>query len=203
MKKPTKNTIAIIGGGGHALVVFEAAGAAGLKIAGCFDDDPNCSLKEYCGFLGDLESAGKRGEMAAIIAVGKVSTRKKLISALDGVFAGVVHPTSWTSPTCAVGEGTLIGANVVVQGRTNIGAHGIINTGAIIEHDVLIGSNTHVGPGAAIGGGVRIGANCLIGIGARVLPGVKIGAGATVGGGAVVVEDVPPHTTVMGVPARG
>ena len=98
MKKPTKNAICIIGGGGHALVVFEAAIAAGLKVAGFFDDNPTCPLKEHAAFLGDIEAAEKRGEMPAIIAVGDLGTRKKLISAMDGAFAGLRHPGAWGQP---------------------------------------------------------------------------------------------------------
>jgi len=41
-----------------------------------------------------------------------------------------------------------------------------------------------------------------IGTGAILLPGVTIGEGAIVGAGAVVNRDVPPHTVVVGVPAK-
>jgi acetyltransferase-like isoleucine patch superfamily enzyme len=43
---------------------------------------------------------------------------------------------------------------------------------------------------------------CRIGGGAVLLPGVEVGADAFVAAGAVVVEDVPPGSLVVGVPAR-
>jgi len=42
----------------------------------------------------------------------------------------------------------------------------------------------------------------LIAAGAKILGNVEIGEGSKVGGGAVVLEDVAPHTTVVGVPAK-
>jgi serine O-acetyltransferase len=47
-----------------------------------------------------------------------------------------------------------------------------------------------------------IGDNVAIGAHAVVLGPVRIGDGATVGAGAIVTRDVPPGTTVVGVPAR-
>jgi acetyltransferase-like isoleucine patch superfamily enzyme len=49
---------------------------------------------------------------------------------------------------------------------------------------------------------VRIGRNVWIGFDACVLPGVTIGEGSVVGARSVVVGDVPPHTVVVGNPAR-
>jgi acetyltransferase-like isoleucine patch superfamily enzyme len=51
-------------------------------------------------------------------------------------------------------------------------------------------------------GEVIVGARAMVGAGAVVLPGVRIGAGARVAANSLVSEDVPPGTTVAGVPAR-
>jgi serine O-acetyltransferase len=47
-----------------------------------------------------------------------------------------------------------------------------------------------------------IGGHVDIAAGAKVLGGVTIGEHARVGANAVVVSDVPPGTTVVGIPAR-
>ena len=47
-----------------------------------------------------------------------------------------------------------------------------------------------------------IGDNVFIGAGARILGNVTVGDGAKIGANAVVIKDVPPGTTVVGVPAR-
>ena len=51
-------------------------------------------------------------------------------------------------------------------------------------------------------GTVRVGERAMIGAGAVVLPGVEVGAGARVAANSLVSEDVPPGTTVAGVPAE-
>ena len=50
-------------------------------------------------------------------------------------------------------------------------------------------------------GPVIIGERAMIGAGAIILPGVTIGDGAQVAANSLVTEDVPPETTVAGVPA--
>jgi len=51
-------------------------------------------------------------------------------------------------------------------------------------------------------GEVVVGERAMIGAGAIVLPGVEIGAEAQVAANSLVTEDVPPGTTVAGVPAE-
>ena len=51
-------------------------------------------------------------------------------------------------------------------------------------------------------GEVVVGERAMIGAGAVVLPGVEIGAGAQVAANSLVADDVPPETTVAGIPAE-
>lgn len=48
----------------------------------------------------------------------------------------------------------------------------------------------------------EIGDDVFIGAGARVLGGIKVGDGAKIGANAVVIDDVPPGATVVGIPAH-
>jgi serine O-acetyltransferase len=44
--------------------------------------------------------------------------------------------------------------------------------------------------------------NVIVGAGAAVLGAITVGEGARIGAGSVVLRDVPPHATVVGVPGR-
>ena len=82
-------------------------------------------------------------------------------------------------------------------------------TGVVIGETAIIGDNVMMFHGVTLGGlggtGKRhptIGNNVLIGTGAAILGNIKIGDNSKVGAGAVVLKDVPPNTTVVGIPAK-
>jgi serine acetyltransferase len=74
----------------------------------------------------------------------------------------------------------------------------------IIGDDVLIYQQVTLG-GVSLSHGKRhptIEDNVVIGTGAKILGNITIGKGAKIGANSVVVKDVPPHATAVGVPAR-
>lgn len=203
--------IVIIGGGGHGLVVADAARAAGFDVVGVLDDNPDAVLArdstDSVFRIGGLRDTSRIGDREWIMGVGTLSVRAELISAMRpphqvGNSRTIVHPTAHIAPTARLGTGVYVGPNAVVHTRAEVGDHAIINSGAIVEHECTVGMNSHIAPGAILGGSVRIGAHTLVGLGSRVLPSLSVGDHATVGAGAVVVRSVLDGQTVVGVPAR-
>lgn len=82
--------------------------------------------------------------------------------------------------------------------------------GVIIGETTCIGDDCTLFQGVTLGGtgnecGKRhptLGNNVLVGVGAAVLGSVVIGDNSKIGGGAVVVRDIPPNSTVVGIPGR-
>ncbi|TVQ62253.1 MAG: hypothetical protein EA378_07085 [Phycisphaerales bacterium] len=192
-------------GGGHALVVAEAAQLAGFSMAGFLDDNASAEIRtvgKALERLGNIDDAHALGERPWILATGRLALRRRLLTHLHTPAATVVHPMAFISPSAVLGAGVLVGAGAIVNSRSMVCDHATINSAAIVEHDCEIGTNAHVAPRAVLGGGVRIGDDTLVGIGACVLPEVSIGAGCVIGAGAVVVRDVADGAVVRGVPAR-
>ncbi len=113
----------------------------------------------------------------------------RLISQLSRFMTGIeIHP------------GAQIGKNLFID-------HGM---GVVIGETAIVGDNVLLYQGVTLGGtglekGKRhptIGNNVVIGTGANVLGNITIGDNSYIGANAVVIKDVPPNSTVVGVPGR-
>ena len=96
--------------------------------------------------------------------------------------------------------GAVIGKNFFID-------HG---SGVVIGETTEIGDNCTVYQGVTLGGtgkevGKRhptLGNNVMVGAGARVLGPFKVGDNSKIAANAVVLSEVPPNCTAVGVPAR-
>ena len=113
----------------------------------------------------------------------------RLISQFARFFTGIeIHPGA------QIGEGLFID-------------HG---TGVVIGETAEVGNNVTIYQGVTLGGtgkqkGKRhptVGSNVVVSTGAKVLGNITIGDNARIGAGSVVLRDVPPNTTVVGIPGK-
>ncbi len=82
--------------------------------------------------------------------------------------------------------------------------------GVVIGETTIIGDNVTLYQGVTLGGtgkeqGKRhptIGNNVMISAGAKVIGSFTVGEGSKIGAGSVVLTEVPPNSTVVGVPGR-
>jgi serine O-acetyltransferase len=113
----------------------------------------------------------------------------RLISQLGRWLTGIeIHP------------GALIGRGVFID-------HGM---GVVIGETAVVGNKCLLYQGVTLGGtgkshGQRhpsLGENVVVGAGAKVLGAIKVGANTRIGAGSVVLRDVAPDSTVVGIPGR-
>ena len=93
-----------------------------------------------------------------------------------------------------------IGSGVMLDHATGI----VVGETAVIEDDVsILHAVTLGGTGKASGDRhPKIRRGVLLAAGCKVIGNIEVGEGAKVGAGSVVLDNVPPHATVAGVPAR-
>jgi len=125
---------------------------------------------------------------------------------------------------CEIGDDVKIGTFVEIQkgakigNRCKISSHSFICEGVILEDEVFIGHNvTFINDlyprSTTADGQLQTGADwkCIqtlvkkgasIGSSSTLLCGITVGECAIVGAGSVVTKDVPPHSVVVGNPAK-
>ena len=113
----------------------------------------------------------------------------RFIMAINQLFTNIdIHP------------GANIGENVFID-------HGI---GVVIGETAIVGNNVTIYQGVTLGGvslnpGKRhptIENDVTVGAGAKILGNITIGKESRIGANSVVVKDVPPYSTVVGIPGK-
>jgi serine O-acetyltransferase len=113
----------------------------------------------------------------------------RFVSHLNRALTGVeIHPAA------RIGEGLFIDHGMGVV----IGETAVIGDDVMLYQGVTLGgtSRLHEKRHPTLNDGVVVGAH------AQLIGAVDVGEGARIGAGSVVVTDVPPYSTVVGVPGR-
>ena len=101
---------------------------------------------------------------------------------------------------------------IEIHPRAQIGEKFFIDhgMGVVIGETTVIGDNCHLYQGVTLGGTSTkrakrhptLGNGVVVGAGAKIIGAVNIGDDAKIGAGSVVVTNVPPNATVVGVPGH-
>jgi UDP-2-acetamido-3-amino-2,3-dideoxy-glucuronate N-acetyltransferase len=107
----------------------------------------------------------------------------------------------------SIGGATFLGRGVEVGDRVRTQNACMIGPGVVIEAGAFLAATVHAITGRTMSSSPRrpppvFRRGCQVGCGAMIMPGVEIGEEAVVGASAVVVDDVAPGETVVGIPAR-
>lgn len=109
----------------------------------------------------------------------------------------IFHRLAMMHAQVCIGDPVIVEAGVyVAHGQVVIDGVTRIGSGCVISPWVTVGLKAGNYQGPTIAGG------CHLGTGAKIIGPVTLGPHAVVGANSVVTKDVPPNTTVAGVPAR-
>lgn len=154
-----------------------------------YDRDPTCRryLDPFLYYKG-LAALEAYRVAHWLWADGRRTLALNFQSRISEVFQADIHPAA------RIGTGVFIDhATAVVIGET-----------AVVADDVSILQSVTLGGNGKDRGDrhPKIGRGVLLSVGAKVLGNIQVGEGARVAAAAVVLHDVPPFTTVAGVPAK-
>lgn len=206
--------IVILGAGETArevLDVFEACNKAGQKydVLG-YIIEPQRDFSETVvndkPVLGDISwLVERRDEVYAICAVGDPGLRLRIVrqaQKLGVCFCSIVHPSAVLTRWVTMGEGVVITAGCILTNRVHIGNHVYLNLGCTVGHDAVLDDFVTLSPGVHVSGRVTLATGAYVGTGASIIAGIHVGEWSIIGVGSAIIKNVPPNTTVFGVPGK-
>jgi sugar O-acyltransferase (sialic acid O-acetyltransferase NeuD family) len=198
-----KNLI-VIGAGGHAGSVADAARSAGFTIVGFFDGSAGRTAgeREALDSLDgvDLEATG------FALGIGANYSREDSYATIKNSYPGarfpvIVHSSAWVSPSANLAEGAVVMSMASIGPGCSVGLGSLVNTGSSIDHDSKIGSFASLGPGARTGGNVTIGERTVVGLNAGILQGISVGSDTVIGAHSLVNKAMLDSVVAYGTPA--
>ena len=179
------------------------------RIAGYIEKN-NLQGESYRGYpvIGnddDLQKLYDQGIRNAFVTVGFMGTsdvRRELYRRLKQIgytLPVIVDESAVVARDAALGEGTYVGKNAVINANAAVGKMCIINTAAVVEHDGTVGEFSHLAIGSILCGNVAVGTDTFVGANATVIQGITVGSRTVIGAGTVVLSHVPDKQTVYGV----
>mgnify|MGYP005836463779 CR=1 FL=1 len=180
------------------------------EILGFVDDDPGKREQDIGGLavirtIGDM--AWPKTRPAIALGIGFPRVKRRIIRQIterfpEAEFPALIHPSASVGRNVAFGPGCLIAAGCVLTVDINMGSFVLLNLLCTVGHDATIGNFTTCYVNVNLAGYSALEDGVEMGTGSVVIPGKTVGSGSVVGAGAVVVNDIPPNSVAVGVPAR-
>jgi len=145
-------------------------------------------------------------DLYAVAAIGDPRIKERAAHEAESFgcrFATLIHPgVQYDGETVSVGPGSIICAGNIITVDVSIGAHVIINLDCTVGHDSILEDYVTLSPGCHLSGFTTVRRSAFWGTGAVSIERCEVGASSRIGAGAVVVNNIPPGVTAVGIPAR-
>ncbi len=165
----------LVGGGGHARVVFEALVSAGEVVtAYCDPIDQQWLNTRNIRHVQNLQDAPDQKLIMSFLGVTTEALSLRLqkmheLASKGREFQKVIHASALISESATIEDGAQVLAGAIVNAGARVAKGAVVNTGAIVEHDVVVHAGAHIAPGAVVLGGATVGECAFVGAGAVVV----------------------------------
>lgn len=197
--------VVLIGAGDSAEFVTSTLDDLGVYVDGFIDERKGGFHMEKPIMGSRIEDISDFKSRRYFITISEPKERKRWFQKLKelGVETfNVIDPTAVVSKDLQIGTGNYIGKMTFIGCHASIGDNNMIVSTAVIEHHCTIGSHNRIAPAAVLNGNVVVEDGVFVGSNSCCIGDQTIGEGSTIGAGSVVLKDVKPGTTVVGIPAR-
>ena len=200
----SKDTVIIIGAGGHAAELYDyiihanKSGHSRIEVAGLIDDnEENYQKYDYdAPYIGNITPHKINRDVKYLVGIANLKFRYNIVERFlqEGAsFLTFIHPGAYVSPTARIGEGSVIAYNVNLGPNTRVGRFTLINARSSLGHDTYVGDFNFISPNVSFSGGSVIGDHNMFGINSATLPGIKVGNHNKVMAGMVLDKNVADH----------
>jgi sugar O-acyltransferase (sialic acid O-acetyltransferase NeuD family) len=205
MTERLSKKLVIIGAGGHATSVANAAKSAGFDI--CFFVDSGRKGLTLFGapIIGNISEVAV-SEYCFAIAVGDNAVREriylKILADYRLSFPVIAHSSAIVSYNTTIREGTVLMPGSIVGPNCTIGRFCFLSSMSSLDHDCEVSDFGSLAPGSITGGHVSIGLRSAISIGAVIKNDIIIGQDSVIGANSYVNRAVPANVIAYGSPAK-
>lgn len=195
--------LCIFGAGGFAKETYWLARQCGQDVAAFIDIHSGICCDVNVTTVDFFDP----NEHMAIVAVGNITLRKKIVEEIisnfgENVFTTLIAPSANIMSHIKIGQGSIICANCVLTGDITIGPWSQLNLATTIGHDTNVGAFFTTAPGVHISGNVTANDLVYFGTNASTTEGISICNDVIIGAGACVTKNIIESGTYVGVPAK-
>lgn len=197
--------VIFVGAGEYAESVYDSMPKEQYDLIGFVDDEKRGYHIGKPILASRIEQVPNFKEYAYFISIGDTVPRKRLfeeVKRLSLETINIVDRTAIISDSVEIGTGNFIGKMTIINIGTVIGDNNMINSKSLIEHHCKIMNHTRIATATAMNGDVVVEDGAYLGSMACCIGQQRLGAFSIVGAGAVVLGDIEPYCTAVGVPAK-
>lgn len=197
--------LVIIGVGGHARSVADSVDPEVFDLIGYVDEYRTDGISGKPVFGSRIVDVPDYKDCAYLVGIGDCHVRKRWFETITRMglkTVNVIDKTAQVSPSVKMGTGNFVGKFAVINAGTIIGDNNLVNTMALLEHESRVWNHTNLSTRSTINGDVVVEDCVFLGSGATCIGQLTLGRHSVIGAGSVVIRDVDPGCTVVGIPAK-